>query len=178
MFSSDVEDETVPQSVANYHFVDEKDEPITFSVLPIQWSDNESPESTKKQIFLHGTADGLQKIYKQVTAWKFELSDAQPEISVLSKEKIWINLQKPRKSFEDTIRTILITVQCLHFVRKNPDISRKSLWEHMRKVFCLYDVAPYENDLLDNVLVIRAAVQRDKILANSQVQHVPQKPCY
>ncbi|XP_043691278.1 protein ENHANCED DOWNY MILDEW 2-like isoform X2 [Telopea speciosissima] len=168
MSSSDGEDEAVPQSVANYHFVDDKDEPITFSVLPIQWSDNESPEFTKKQIFLHGTADGFQKIYKQVISWKFELSDAQPEISVLSKERNWINLQKPRKSFEDTIRTILITVQCLHFVRKNPDTSSKSLWEHIRKVFCSYDVLPSENDLLDNMLVIRAAVQRDNKLAKSK----------
>ncbi|XP_042484448.1 protein ENHANCED DOWNY MILDEW 2 [Macadamia integrifolia] len=168
MSSSDGEDEAVPQSVANYHFVDEKDEPITFSVLPIHWGDNESPGFTKKQIFLHGTADGLQKIYKQVISWKFELLDAQPEISVLSKEKKWINLQKPRKSFEDTIRTILITVQCLHFVGKNPETSSKSLWEHMRKDFCSYDVLPTENDLLDNMHVIRAAVQRDKKLAQSK----------
>lgn len=135
MASSDDEGEAVPQSVANYHFMDDKDEPVSFSVLPIQWSDDETPKATERQIFLHGTADGLQKIYKQATSWKFDLSDGQPEISVLSKENNWIKLQKPRKSFEDAIRAILITVHCLHFVKKNPETSEKTLWDHLRKAF-------------------------------------------
>ncbi|KAF8391638.1 hypothetical protein HHK36_023944 [Tetracentron sinense] len=168
MASSDEEGEIVPRSVTNYHFVDDKDEPISFSILPIEWSGCDRPDGMKLQIFLHGAADsGLQKIYKQVTAWKFELSDEQPEISVLSKENKWIKLQKPRKSFEDTIRTILITLHCLHFVKKNPETSGKSLWDHLRKVFSLYEVRPSEIDLLDHLPLISEAVKKDESLAIS-----------
>ena len=136
MASSDDEAEALPQSVSNYHFVDEKDEPVSFSLLPIQWSKDNGLDGKKTQIFLHGTADnGLQKIYKRVIAWKFDLSTVKPMISVLSKENNWIKLQKPRKSFEDIIRSILITVHCLHFVKRNPETSSKSLWNHLSKIF-------------------------------------------
>lgn len=136
MASSDDEAEGLPQCVSNYYFEDDNDEPISFSVLPIQWREGECPDRKKEQIFLHGTADnGLQKIYKHVIAWRFDLSNLNPEISVLSKENNWIKLQKPRKSFEDTIRSILITVQCLHFLKKCPETSGKSLWDHLSKVF-------------------------------------------
>lgn len=137
MASSDDEADDVVRSVSNYHFVDERDEPISFSLLPIQWSESESIEGNKdEQIFLHGTADnGLQKIYKQVTAWKFDLSNAILEISVLSKENSWIKLQKPRKSFEEIIRSVLITLHCLHFAKRNPESSGKSVWDYLSKVF-------------------------------------------
>lgn len=169
MASSDDEGEAVPQAVSNYHFVDDKDEPISFAELPFKWEEGGSPDGRGKQIFLHGTTDnGLQKIYKQVVAWKFDFSEAKPHISVLSKENNWIDLQKPRKSFEDTIRTILITVQCLHFLRKNPESSGKALWDHMFKVFSLYESRPSENDLVDHTDFITEAVKRDEVLANSK----------
>lgn len=133
MESSD-DEEAHPQSVSNYHFVDDKDVPVSFSVLPIQWSESESSDGEKEQVFLHGFADnGLQKVFMQVIAWKFD-SNVKPEISVLSKDRQWIKLQKPRKSFEDTIRTILITVHFLHYVEKNPETSAKSVWDYLSKV--------------------------------------------
>ncbi|CAL5402702.1 unnamed protein product [Camellia sinensis] len=169
MASSDDEDETVPHTVSNYDFVVDKDEPIAFSELPVQWNESEGLDGKSKQIFLHGTADnGLQKIYKQVTAWKFDLSDVKPEIAVLSKENNWIYLQRPRKSFEETIRTILITVHCLHFVKKNPETSGRSLWDYLSKVFSLYEVRPSENDLIDHTTLISEAVKRDETLAKSK----------
>ena len=121
MASSDDEAETLPvPPVSNYHFVDHKEEPISFSILPIKWDEGERLEGSQEPVFLHGTVDnGLQKVYKQVTAWRFNISGSKPEISVLSKENVWITLQKPRKSFEDTIRTILITVHCLHALKRN-----------------------------------------------------------
>ena len=145
MESSDEEAEVLPQSVENYHFVDDKEEPISFSVLPIQWRENEELDGKKVDVFLHGIADkGLQKLYRHVIAWKFDLSNVKPEISVLSKEKKWIKLQKPRKSFENVIRSILITVHCLHFVMRNPETSGRSLWDHLSKVFrCLLNFCTY-----------------------------------
>ncbi|XP_077221708.1 protein ENHANCED DOWNY MILDEW 2-like [Tasmannia lanceolata] len=168
MASSDDEGDAIPQSITNYHFVDDKDEPITFSVLPIQLDGDEGTDAMKKQAFLHGTADTGLKIYKQVTAWKLELSNEQPEVSVLCKENTWIKLQKPRKSYEDIIRTISITVQCLHFALNSPEASEKSLWDHLRKVFSLFEIRPSENDLLDHVPLITGMVKRDENLAKSK----------
>ncbi|CAK9163878.1 unnamed protein product [Ilex paraguariensis] len=179
MSSSDDEVEALPHTVSNYHFVDEKDEPIAFSQLPVQWIENESLDGMNKQIFLHGTADnGLQKIYKQVTAWKFDLSNAEPEISVLSKENSWMKLHKPRKSFEDVIRTILITVHCLHFVKKDPESSGKALWDRLSKVFSLYEIKPSQNDLVDHMDLISEAVKRDETLGKSKflVTFLEEKP--
>ncbi|KAF4395963.1 hypothetical protein F8388_013132, partial [Cannabis sativa] len=169
MASSDDEDEALPLSVANYHFVDDKDEPVSFSVLPIQWRENEEIGGDNLQVFLHGTADnGLQKLYKQVIAWKFDLSYVKPEISVLTKDNSWIVLQKPRKSFEKVIKSILITVNCLHFISRNPDTPGKSLWDHMSKVFSSFEVRPSKNDLVDQKSLIIEAMEKNDILAKSK----------
>jgi hypothetical protein len=135
------ESETEYQSliVSNYHLEDNDDEPVSFTVLPIQWSDSKvskSDHAKKKQgqIFLHGAADnGLQKIFMQVIAWKFDLSGLKPEVSLLSKDRRWIKLQKPRKSFLDTVRTVLITLYFLHCVKKKPRLSVESFWRNLCK---------------------------------------------
>ncbi|KAK9155441.1 hypothetical protein Sjap_002921 [Stephania japonica] len=168
MTSSDDEDEPVAQLVTNYYFVDEKEEPIPFSVLPIQWSGVKNPDSIKRQVFLHGIADdGLQKIYKQVKAWKFELLDEQPKILVLSRDNNWITLQKPRKSFDDIVRTTLITVQWLAILKKNVEIGGKSLWDQLQKVFSSYVLKPTENDLLEPL--IRETVKHEGTLLKSKL---------
>jgi hypothetical protein len=179
MASSDDEGDTVPQAVSNYHFVNDKDEPITFAELPVNWNNQKTPDEDDKQIFLYGTADnGLQKVYKQVTAWKYDLSNAKPEILVLSKENNWIGLLKPRKSFEDMIRTILITVHCLHYLRKNPEVLEKALFDYLSRVLSLHEVRPSENDLVDHMDLIAEAVKRDEALAKSKflVTFLEQKP--
>ncbi|KAF4349475.1 hypothetical protein G4B88_015908, partial [Cannabis sativa] len=179
MASSDDEDEALPLSVANYHFVDDKDEPVSFSVLPIQWRENEEIGGDNLQVFLHGTADnGLQKLYKQVIAWKFDLSYVKPEISVLTKDNSWIVLQKPRKSFEKVIKSILITVNCLHFISRNPDTPGKSLWDHMSKVFSSFEVRPSKNDLVDQKTLIIEAMEKNDILAKSKflLAYLDEKP--
>lgn len=138
MASSDDEGEALPRSVSVYEFEVGKNEPVSFAELPVQWKNGETPDGKQKQIFLRGSFDkGLQKIYKQVIAWKFDLLNEKPEISVLTKENYWIRPVNPRKAFENIIRTILITVHCLHFVKRNPGTSHKALWEHLVKVFRL-----------------------------------------
>lgn len=145
MASSEEEGEIGPEFVTNYHFVNNKEEPISFTILPLYGSAREIPDGLKVQVFLRGTVDnGLHKIYKQVFAWKFDLSYVQPEILVLSKNKNWITLQSPRKSFENIIRTSLITVYCLHFVKKNPEASEESIWNHIVKSFrCAFMYQPF-----------------------------------
>ncbi|CAK8561462.1 unnamed protein product [Lathyrus sativus] len=108
--------------VSNYHLEDDDDEPVSFFVLSIQWSDYEVSnvdDDKRGKIFLHGSSDsGLQKIFMHVTAWKFDISGLKPEVLLLSMDERWIKLQKPRKSFQETVKTILITLYFLHCVKK------------------------------------------------------------
>ncbi|XP_055960580.1 protein ENHANCED DOWNY MILDEW 2-like [Mercurialis annua] len=170
MASSDDEAEVGVIAVSNYHFVDDEDEPISFSTLPFQWSEKEGvDEKNKYQIFLHGSANsGLRTVHVGVIAWKFDLLNANPEISVLTKDKKWIKLQKPRKSFEEMIRTELIVVHCFHYARRNPEASKKSVRDYLAKVFSLYDVKPSQNDLIDQMDLISEAVKRDDSLSKSK----------
>lgn len=133
MDSSDEEGEIVAKYITNYHFTNNVEEHVSFTILPLQWSKDESQGDFETPVFLLGNVDddGLQKIHKLVKAWRFELSYAQPEIYVLHKNGNWLVLQKPRKSFEKTIRTILITIHLLHFVKKNPEASGKSVWTYL-----------------------------------------------
>ncbi|MED6118459.1 hypothetical protein PIB30_118214 [Stylosanthes scabra] len=135
MASSDDEAEFQPLSVSNYHFEDDRDAPVSFSVLPIQWSGSESPQGKKRELFLHGLADnGLQKVMMPVKAWRFELSSVKPEISVLSsKDRRWIKLEKPRKSYEDIVRSILVAVYFMSFAKKNLDATAKAAWDSLSK---------------------------------------------
>lgn len=135
MASSDEEGEILPQCVTNYCLVGSDKSPVPLSSLPLQSSDNVGSESNKS-VFLHGTVDsGIDKIFKEVLAWKFELSYVHPEILVQSKSKNWIKLQKPNKSYEDFIRSILVTVHLLHLIKKDPDAPVTSIWRHLQKLF-------------------------------------------
>ncbi|KAG9453169.1 hypothetical protein H6P81_006073 [Aristolochia fimbriata] len=150
MESSDDEEEIVPQFVNNYHFVDHEGEPICFSVLPLKLGEEETSYDSPKQII----------------AWKV-LFEERPEISVLSKDKCWIKLQKPRKSFEDTIRGILITIRCVDFLKRNPETSANALWDNLKKGFSSYDCEPSKRDLLK--LIMKAFAEKDEALGKSKL---------
>ncbi|RYR79868.1 hypothetical protein Ahy_A01g004669 isoform E [Arachis hypogaea] len=170
MASSDDEPESHPLSVSNYHFEDDRDAPVSFSVMPIQWSGSESPQGKKTELFLHGVADnGLQKVMMPVMAWRFELSSVKPEISVLSsKDRRWIKLEKPRKSYEDIVRSILVTVYFLSFAKKNPDATAKAAWDSLSKNKDSYEVTPSANDLVNQKALMSEAAKRDALLAKSK----------
>ncbi|CAN1290234.1 Protein ENHANCED DOWNY MILDEW 2 [Linum perenne] len=174
MTSSDDEADAGPKSVSDYHFEDDDQEPISFSVLPVQWSDDSKAPGNEKegvqQLFLRGSADrGLQAVFKPVKAWKFDLSNAFSEISVLTKANSWIKLLKPRKSFEAIIRTTLVTVQFLHLVKRNPHSSEKTIWDSLSKTFSAYEVRPSQDDLIDHMDLITEAVSRDDSLKRCKV---------
>ncbi|MED6208273.1 hypothetical protein PIB30_043554 [Stylosanthes scabra] len=161
--------------VSNYHLEDEDREPVSFTALRIQWGNKAVKDSvpTEGQVFLHGsTDDGLKAVMIQVTAWRFDLSRPKPVILLLSsKEKRWIELKKPRNSYHDTIRTVMITVHFLHLVKRNPKILANSLWNSMFKdrELCLSKSKPSEKDLLDHIPLIDEAAKRDAVLAKSQL---------
>jgi len=168
--SSDDEGEVIPKVIDNFYFTDENQEPISFTVLPIDWGGDENKDGPKKQVFLEGTADGgLQKIYKQAIAWKLNLQEQKPVVSVKIKEGAWIQLQKPRKSFEEIIRSVLVVAHFLHFARRNSEASEKAHWDHLRKVFSMADVTPTDNDLLEYFSLIEGMHQRDQKLKKSDV---------
>lgn len=145
MASSEEEGEIIGDYVTNYYFVDSDGEKVSFSCLPLIWNDNEGDghgeqnlESTK-HAFLRGMVDdGHRQIYRKVVAWKFVLSYVLPEIYVLSDDKkgSWIKLQRPRKSYEDSVRSVLISVHCLHFMKRNPEEeSAEAFWKSIGKTF-------------------------------------------
>ncbi|KAL2472920.1 Protein ENHANCED DOWNY MILDEW 2 [Forsythia ovata] len=149
----------VPGNVSEFGFVDGEDELILFAESPSQWNKCEIPDEKQKQMFMLGTTvRGFRRIFKQVKAWKFDLSGEDPVILVLSKENNWIKLLKPKKAFEDTIRTILITVQYLHFVKWNPETSRETMWDHLSVMFRSFKPSPYENDLVNHISLINEAM--------------------
>ncbi|KAM0867441.1 hypothetical protein ACQ4PT_042030 [Festuca glaucescens] len=172
MMMSDDDDDLEPQlkAVSDYFFVDDEKHPVCFSVLPIRFAQDpdEAPEC-EGSVFLRGTADPGIPVYKQVVAWKLGLQGRQPEIAVLSKEGSWINLAKPRNSYEENFRTIFITVRMLHFLRRKPEEPEKSLWNHLRKVFDKFDVRPSKDDFRNHRSLMKQFAEKDSKLAKSEI---------
>ncbi|KAK9077390.1 hypothetical protein SSX86_005727 [Deinandra increscens subsp. villosa] len=172
MASSDEEGEIVPDCVTNYHFVNSHNVLISFSALPLHWSDHEDviEAGDVSVAFLLGKSDGgLRSVYKEVIGWRLELSSAVPEVYMLSKGKTWINLQQPRKSYECIIQSVLIVARFLHFAKRNIQAARKEILSHLQKTLSSYDlVESLEKCLSAHLPLIRSVVARDKDLAKSQ----------
>lgn len=141
MALSDEEGETVPDCVSNYCMVDNEGKPTSFSSLPLRWNDDEGerlvvPAPTGFAFLRGSVGDGCGQIHKKIIAWKFILSYVIPEIYVQdSKYERWIKLHKPKKNYESYVRTVLISVYCLHFMKKNCTSTVEELWKHIRKTF-------------------------------------------
>ncbi|KAI3708139.1 hypothetical protein L2E82_37228 [Cichorium intybus] len=90
MASSDEEGEIVPVCVSNYQFLNYRDAPISFSELPLLWSDQENliENADSPLVFLRGTTDeGLQS-YDVVEPIEKYLSAHLPLIqSAVAKDK-------------------------------------------------------------------------------------------
>uniref|UniRef100_A0A803LRH7 Uncharacterized protein n=1 Tax=Chenopodium quinoa TaxID=63459 RepID=A0A803LRH7_CHEQI len=170
MESSDEEGEIFPESVTDYQFINQENELVSFTFLPLLWPKEKPVDTVNLQMFLTGVSDdGLRKVFKQVVAWRYELSYVQPEISVFCKGDFWVKLLKPKKLFEPTIRSLLITVHCLHFVKHNVEATENSIWCHLSKVFSTYEVAPSEDDCMNHISLIRFASERDKTLLDNEI---------
>lgn len=169
MASSDEEGENFPDSVTDYEFFNQENKHVSFAFLPLLWPKDKPVDNGNLRMFLYGVSDdGLRKIYKKVVAWRYELSYVQPEISVLCAGNLWVKLLKPKHLFETTIRSILIAIHCLHFVKHNVEATKKSIWCHLSRVFSGYEVSPSEVDLMNHISLIRNAAKRDKTLMSSE----------
>ncbi|CAL9242534.1 unnamed protein product [Arabidopsis halleri] len=129
---SEEEGEILPDSVDEYYFVDQSDTPVKFCDVPLNV---DSTDSSGSPVFLRGNINsGDESFSKLVKGWNFELSvDEHPKIEVLLHGMMhWITLQSPRKSYEALIRTTLVTLQFLHFVKRNPDASSDDVWNSLQ----------------------------------------------
>lgn len=172
---SDDDDDSEPQVVVvkDYYFVDADKNALCFSVLPIWFKEDAvAVPECKTGVFLRGTVDPGIPVYKQVVAWKLGLDARQPDLAVLSKEGGWINLSKPKNSYEESFRTIFITVQMLHFLRRKPEEPEKDLWIHLRKVFDKFDVRPSKDDFRNHHTLMKQFAEKDLRLANSEILKV------
>ncbi|XP_062199170.1 protein ENHANCED DOWNY MILDEW 2-like [Phragmites australis] len=174
MMSDDDDAEPQLRTVQSYYLLDAAGEPVSFSTLPLLFGDagdNDVPEC-KKRLVLRGTADPGIKVYKEVVAWRLGLEGKQPEVAVLAADGGWINLVKPKNSYEETVRTVLITAQMLHFIRRKPDDPENNLWNHLRKVFDKFDVRPSEDDFRNHHSLIKLFADKDPALSKSEVLRV------
>lgn len=168
MAFSDDEEDIMPEFVTSYYFLDDDDSAISFTDLPIQFDSAEEMEGTCRKAFLRGTIEGTPlKVCIQAIAWKLGLEDDQPKIMVLSKYDNWINLLKPRKSYGEMIRTILIILQFIHFLKKNPEESVKSLQEHLCGVFGKFAVNHFKKNYREYISLIKLFIDRDGKLAKA-----------
>ncbi|TVU11145.1 hypothetical protein EJB05_44712 [Eragrostis curvula] len=170
MLGDDDDVEPPLTALENYWLVDSEKQPVCFSTLPLRLGDTGDDDipKFKKRLVLWGIAPPGEKKFKEVVAWKLVLEGKQPEIAVLAADGGWISLVKPKYSYEETIRTILITVQMLHFLRRKPDESEKNLWSHLRKVFDKFDVRPSVDDLRNHRSLIKKFAEKDPALAKSE----------
>jgi len=135
---SEEEGEILPDFVDNYYFIDQSEELVKFCDLPLKWNSVDyDDDSSGLSVFLRGNIDsGDESFSKLVKGWNFYLSsvDEHPKIEVLLHGLHWITLQSPRKSYETLIRTSLVTLQFLHFVKRDPDVASGDVWSSLQKV--------------------------------------------
>ncbi|KAL6838985.1 hypothetical protein ACP4OV_031212 [Aristida adscensionis] len=103
MMSDDDDAEPQLSAVENYYLVDASDEIVCFSALPIRLrhSDVDDVPECKKRLLLWGTAEPGITVYKEVVAWRLGLQGREPEVAVLAVDGGWINLVKPKPSYEE-----------------------------------------------------------------------------
>ncbi|CAO2149001.1 unnamed protein product [Urochloa humidicola] len=180
MLFDDDDDGVVPHfsAVGDYYFEDTKYEPVCFSVLPFKFHENDKVDDCdyEKKVYLRGVMDkSIDLVYKEVVSWKVVLDSEQPNISVLSSEGNWIKLLNPRKYYKDEIaRSILVTIQMLHFVRKPNGDKRQfwdQLWGHLNGFFNDLDSNLVVDDLRKHHPLIKLFLERDPALMELKILH-------
>jgi hypothetical protein len=122
-------------AVDEYYIKSSRGKPVCFSTLPLRFGDADVPQG-HKALYLWGCTNG-RWLQKKVVAWRLELDGQQPQFLVLERADGggWLRLAKASRIYERTARTVLITAQALHFLRRNPDGPETALWIHLGQVF-------------------------------------------
>ncbi|MCO5575510.1 hypothetical protein L7F22_029311 [Adiantum nelumboides] len=163
--SSDDDIEIVPKSVDGYWLEYGDETPVSFTTLPFFKTDEEAlPE---KVVYVRGTQDNGMRMYMRAMSWKLELSKDVKPLFHLKTEKYWIQLLKPRKSYEETIRSIISVAYFLNHALVNPDDSEKVVWGHVKDLFPSWEVVPNRNDLASHLPIVQHFAASDERLAGS-----------
>ncbi|RLN04905.1 uncharacterized protein C2845_PM13G10080 [Panicum miliaceum] len=180
MMFDDDDDGVEPQFnvVDEYYFEVTKDELVCFSILPFQFDENDKVGDceSEKKVYLRGVMDKSPcLVHKQVVAWRVGLDCEQPNISVLSTEGNWIKLLNPWKCYKHELaRSILITVQMLHFVRRQHRYKGNlwdRLWDHLNEVFIKLGTKPAIDDLRKHHPLIKLFLERDPAFMKLKILH-------
>ncbi|RLM61963.1 uncharacterized protein C2845_PM14G07330 [Panicum miliaceum] len=180
MMFDDDDDGVEPQfnAVDEYYFEVTKDELVCFSILPFQFDENDKVGDfdSEKKVYLRRVMDKSPcLVHKQVVAWRVGLDCDQPNISVLSSEGNWIKLLNPWKCYKyELARSILITVQMLHFVRRQHRYKRNlwdRLWDHLNEVFIKLGTKPAIDDLRKHHPLIKLFLERDPAFMKLKILH-------
>ena len=86
--SSDDDIEIKHESVSNYWLVSGDETPVSFSVLPYSFEDDEKVVPGM-EIYLRGTSDKGMCLYVRALSWKLELSGEMKPTFHLRTEKYW-----------------------------------------------------------------------------------------
>uniref|UniRef100_A0A0D9X6T2 RFTS domain-containing protein n=1 Tax=Leersia perrieri TaxID=77586 RepID=A0A0D9X6T2_9ORYZ len=171
------DDDELPQlkGVNKYYCKDHNDDFVCFSILPF-WFDekHEVPNSEligAEKIHIYGSDREGQHVCKRVIAWRVELDCKMPKMSVLSSEGNWIRLLEPHIGYaEDFARSVLITIQMIHFVRRHPAEDERTLSNHLCEVFWRFVTKPPEvDDLQKNYPLIIYLLENDPTLMKSKI---------
>lgn len=135
----DDDDDEFPQlkDVDQYACKDSHEDLVCLSILPFWFDEEHRLPGSEKGVYIRGIdCEGRQPVYKRIEAWRVELDSEKPMISVLSSEGNWIRLLNPHSGYaEDIARSVLITIQMIHFVRKHPAKDERTLSKHLCEVF-------------------------------------------
>jgi len=174
MFDDD-DDGVEPQfkEVDQYYFEDDGRENVCFSILPLQFDEDDEVPSCgfEMKVYLPGRANKTDEIHKRVVAWRIKFESEQPDILLLS-EGNWIKLLKPRTVYTEKIfRSTLITHQMLWFVRKHPmGINHcGSLFDHINEIFSKFALKPTVHDFRNQYSLIKLFTEKDHVLMSSNI---------
>uniref|UniRef100_A0A0D3GZ58 Uncharacterized protein n=1 Tax=Oryza barthii TaxID=65489 RepID=A0A0D3GZ58_9ORYZ len=174
----DDDDDEFPQlkDVDQYACKDSHEDLVCFSILPFWFDEEHRLPGSEKGVYIRGIdCEGRQPVYKRIEAWRVELDCEKPMISVLSSEGNWIRLLNPHPGYaEDIARSVLITIQMIHFVRKHPAKDEITLSKHLCEVFRKFFTKPPEvDDLRKSYSLIKYFMKMDQTLVKSKILRRP-----
>ncbi|KAI5066297.1 hypothetical protein GOP47_0018921 [Adiantum capillus-veneris] len=82
---------------------------------------------------------------------------------------VGIQLLKPKKSYEDIIRSSITVPYFLNHALVNLDDSEKVVWGHLNDLFLSWEVAPNRNDLASHLpTVLHFSASDERLAASSE----------
>ncbi|PWA62622.1 zinc finger, RING/FYVE/PHD-type, Methyltransferase, trithorax [Artemisia annua] len=176
--SSEEDGGIITNSITNYHFLNHHKVPITFTDLPLHLTTTTTVTGDTSSAYLLGTTENsLQSVYIEVIGWKYDLSLDSPEVYVAKKSKNrdsecvrWIRLVKARSRYEVVVRSDLVFVKLLHYLKSCCEATRDEIASFLAKSCTSSSdvIESLKSYLADYVPLIRSAMENDKDLANSK----------